>query len=312
MVSVIMLTYNRAKVVSGMINDILGQTYNNIEFVIVNNGSDDDTDQILKKFSASDDRVKIITIPASSIGRARNIGLKNSKGDRIAYVDDDDRVDSDFLEFLVNLMNEFDADISMCGASQGDGFTRDPQCLFDEKYVLDGEEAVRALIGRRYIRNGTATKLYKREVLEKFPFVENYRNEDLHTQYKYLLASRVVAIYGIEKYYITRHEGNVSGFTGDASKWDARTIRDYYEAYHNRAEYLIENAPNLARLAQYSEWSFMISMVDKIQKYNLQDCKELQKEFVEELGRHKNEFLEMQEIQDFERKWVDDYIKNAS
>lgn len=308
MISVIMLTYNRRELVPHMIEDILGQTYGDFEFIIVNNGSTDGTDVLLRDFSNRDRRVKIINISPSSIGRARNIGLSLARGEFVAYVDDDDRVKKDFLKFLISLIREHDADISMCGASEGDGVTRRPQCLFDEKYVLSGEEAVRLLLDRKYIRNGTATKLYRREILEKFPFVENYRNEDLHTQYKYLLSSKVVVIQGVDNYYITRHASNVSGFTSDASKWDAKTIQDYFDAYHNRTDYLRIHAPSLYEQALYSEWSFMISMVDKIESYGLSGCNGIERTFLTELEHHREDFLNMPYIQDIERSWINRYL----
>lgn len=308
LVSVIMLTHNRSSLVANMIGDILHQTHQDYEFIIVNNGSTDNTSSVLQKYALMDNRIKIISIPDSTIGRARNIGLAESIGKYIAYVDDDDRAKPDYLEFLLDLIMGYDADISMCGATEGDGTFRAPQCLFDEKYVLPGEDAVRMLMERRYIRNGTATKLYRREILEQFPFVENYKNEDLHTQYKYLLASKVVVIHGLDKYYITRHSSNVSGFTSDASKWDEETIRGYLDAYHNRTVYIRENAPSIFHLALYSEWSFMISMINKIEAYNLDDCRELETNLIMELTSHKKEFLECAEIKDFEVEWVLTYI----
>lgn len=311
MISVIMLTYNRKSLVINMIEDILGQTYRDFEYIIIDNGSDDGTSDVLKKYIENDSRIRVITIPKSSIGAARNVGVAHSGGEYIAFVDDDDRVEPDFLEFLISLRDEYDADISMCGATEGDGTTRAPQCLFDEKMVLSGEEAVSLLLGRRFIRNGTATKLYRRNILERFPFVENYRNEDLHTQYKYLLAAKVVVIHGVDKYYITRHAGNVSGFTSDASGWDYQTMRDYLDAYRNRTQYLKENAQSLYDQALYSEWSFMISMIEKIDRFELSDCEPLQQIMKRELSVHREEFLNMPEIQDFERKWIDDYIKDT-
>ncbi len=312
MISVIMLTYNRIDYASNMIQDILNQTYSDFEFVIVDNGSDDGTAQVLQEWANKDSRIKIRTIEKSTIGHGRNAGVQASKGEYIAFVDDDDRVKTDFLEFLMNLIKENNADISMCGASQGDGTTWEPQCLFDEKYVLNGEEATRLLLGRKYIRNGTATKLYRRGLLEEFPFVEHYKNEDLHTQYKYFLASKVVVIHGVDKYYITRHTSNVSGFTSNASAWDRQTISDYWDAYRNRTLYIKDHAPSLYDYAKYCEWSFMISMVDKITTYKLDGCTDLREKLVGELKEHLTEFLATEELQPFERKWIHDYIENPA
>ena len=270
MISIIMLTYNRKEFVRQMIEDILKQSYTNFEYIIVNNGSTDGTDEILHRYEKMDNRIKVITLYQSeSIGKGRNIGVENASGELITFVDDDDRVKNDFLEILLLLMEEYNADISMCGASEGDGNTRNPQCLFDEKMILTGEEALRLLLGRKYIRAGMPTKLYKKKILLKYPFEEKYKNEDIHTQYKYLLTSKVVAIHGVDKYYFTRHANNISGFTNNAQNWDKQTLKDYLTAFHNRTQFIKENATNTYELALYSEWSFMISMVEKIDRFNL-------------------------------------------
>lgn len=305
-----MLTYNRKEYVENMIKDILKQSFREFEYIIIDNGSTDETNKLLNKYAELDSRIKIITLAKpQTIGRARNIGIKNAQGKFVAFVDDDDRVKPDFLHFLFSLIQDNDADISMCGATEGNGETSRPQCLFDEKLILTGEEALKLLLGRKYIRAGMPTKLYKKDILEKYPFEENFKNEDIHTQYKYLLAGRRVAIQGLDKYYITRHGNNVSRFTSDAGHWDVQTINDYLVAFHNRTEFIKQNAPNVYELALYSEWSFMISMVEKINRFKLIDCAEIYTSLLETLCEHKKQFMSMPEIKDFEKTWIERYIK---
>lgn len=312
-ISVIMLTYNREAYIGNMIQDILNQTYSDFEYIIVDNGSSDQSGTIADRYAERDKRIRVIHLDKPvSIGHGRNIGLSNAMGEYIAFVDDDDRVKNDFLEFLLDLIEDNNADISMCGTTEGDGTTRNPQCLFDEKMILTGEEALRLLLGRKYIRAGIPAKLYKREMLEKYPFEEKYKNEDIHTQYKYLLESKTVVIHGVDKYYITRHADNVSGFTSNAGMWDARTMSDYLHAFHNRTEYVRQMAPNSYQLALYAEWSFMISMVEKIERFQIEDCRKIQQVLIEILRVNRTAFLNMQEIQDFEREWMEKYVKNGS
>lgn len=310
MISVIMLAYNREQYIKNMIEDILNQTYKNFEFIIVDNGSMDHSAEIADHYAAQDQRISVIRLESpKSIGYARNLGLRKSRGEYVAYVDDDDRVKPDFLEFLFNLIEENDADMAMCGAAQGDGKSKEPQCLFEEKKILTGEEALRLFLERKYIRANTPTKLYKREILEKFPFEEKYRNEDIHTQYKYLLSAKKVAIHGLDKYYFTLHDSNVSAFVSDAGRWNAQTMKDYLEAFHNRTEYIEQNAPDTYAIALYSEWSFMISMIEKIDKFNLTDCAEIGRELIQILKRHKEQFINMPETKDFEKEWIERYLE---
>ncbi len=308
MISVIMLTYNREKFVDKMIADIANQTYQEYEFIIVDNGSDDSTPQKLRNYSIRDSRIRVVTIPKGSIGHARNIGVHISAGEYIAFVDDDDRVEKDYLEFLYKMMLEDDADIAICGVSEGNGETRSQENILNDKRYLSGEGAVELLIDRKYIRAGMPGKLYKKSILDKYPFVENYENEDIHIQYKYLLAADKVVLYGLDKYYAVRHEGNVSRFTSSANMWTKKIMSDYLTAYHNRTQFIEENAPNIYEKTLYSEWSYMISMVEKISRYNLQDCMEIKAQLIKELQENRDYFYSMKWIKPFELDWMKQYV----
>ncbi len=308
MISVIMLTYNREKFVFNMIEDVLKQSYKNFEFLIIDNGSVDGTPLLLNKYSDNDTRIRIITLPGGSIGHARNVGVNSAKGDYIAFVDDDDRIETDYLEFLYNLAQSNEADIAICGTSEGDGCSRKPQCILNEKRVMSGEEAVRLLLERKYIRASTPGKLYGKKILKLWPFVEDYKHEDIHTQYKYMLSAQKVVIHGLDKYYFTRHEGNISRFTSAAEMWTKETMHEYLMAYHNRTEYIKENAPRIYQETLYSEWSYMISMIDKISLYHIEECRGIQKELIHIIASNKDVFCAMPWIKDFELEWIKSYI----
>ena len=312
MISLIMLTYNRMNLVSNMINDILKQTYDDYELVIINNGSTDSTGRLLKNFALRDKRFRIIELDKPvTIGKARNIGVAASKGDFLAFVDDDDRISEDYLDFLLSLLEDNKSDISICGCSEGDGITRIPQCIYDEKMVVSGRLATEMLLRREKIRAGMPTKLYKREIIVKYPFDENCKNEDIHTQYKYLLEAGRVAMHGIDKYYILRHGGNVSEFTAVSSKWTKEILRDYLRAYSDRTAYIKEKAPDLLVLQKYCEWSFWISMIDKIETNDLVDCKQIEDDLKQKLWEVKDAFLNDKEIKDFETAWMERYVLNG-
>lgn len=308
MISVIMLTYNREKFVTNMIEDVLNQSYKNFEFIIIDNGSSDKTPLILEGYANKDNRIRIITLPGGSIGHARNVGVNSAKGEYIAFVDDDDRIEPDYLEFLHNLIQSNEADIAICGTSEGNGSTRIPQCILDEKRILTGEEAVCLLLERKYVRASTPGKLYNKNTLKLWPFVENFKHEDIHTQYKYMLSANKVVIYGLDKYYFTRHEGNVSRFTSAAELWTKQTMSDYLVAFHNRTEFIKENAPQIYQQTLYSEWSYMISMIDKISRYNIEECREIQQKLISILASNYDIFCSMPWIKDFELEWMNCYV----
>ena len=106
LISVIMPTYNRAEQVGKMINQLLHQTYQNFELIIVNDGSTDDTKNQLSIFEKNDNRIRSITIPNGGPSNARNIGIEKAHGYYITFIDDDDEIPNNYLELLMAKENE--------------------------------------------------------------------------------------------------------------------------------------------------------------------------------------------------------------
>ena len=132
LLSVLMLTYNRENLVSRAIESILRQTYSNFEFIIVDNGSTDKSGQIADEYAKQDSRIRVIHRDKGTISAGRNTALDAAQGDYLAFIDDDDWVEPDFLEFLLNLAVKNQADVAICGAADK---------VFDEKRVMSAEEA---------------------------------------------------------------------------------------------------------------------------------------------------------------------------
>ena len=117
MISVIMLTYNRERLVPRAIESILNQTYQDFEFLIVDNGSTDKSGKIADTYARQDTRIRVIHRERGNIGAGRNTGLDTARGAYITFLDDDDWAEPDFLEFLVELLEENAADVAICGAA---------------------------------------------------------------------------------------------------------------------------------------------------------------------------------------------------
>lgn len=308
MISVIMLTYNREKYIARAIEAILKQTYSDFEFVIVDNGSSDRSGQIADEYARKDTRIKVLHIDKSSIGHGRNIGIANAKGEYIAFIDDDDVAAPDMLEFLNQLVKDNHADIAICGAQKEVNGKILPHSMWDEYCIWSASDAVMELLKRKRNNAGLPTKLIKRTLFEEIPFKEDCKYEDIWICYKYLANANKVAAYGLPKYCFTRHENNNSSFTQNASQWKAEQMEEYLAAFRERTEYISRKLPVLTELVQYSEWSYMISMCDKIKTYELKDCYNIFAELVQELKTKQQEFLVSPYIQDFEKEWMQEYI----
>ncbi len=309
-VSVIMLTYNREALVGRAIESILAQTMADFEYIIVDNGSTDRSGEIAEEYAKKDTRIRVLHIPKSNIGTGRNAGLDAARGEYVTFIDDDDTAEPDMLEFLYGLAKEAGAEISVCGSVKETDGELSPNCVFEEKLTMTPEEAVATLLERKKIKTGMPAKLVKRELFEKVRFPEEGKYEDIRTTYKYFaIANRVVA-QGSPKYRVLRHIGNNSAFTTNDVLLTPEQLDEYFDAFRERTEYLSAKLPMIADYAQYSEWSYMISMCNKISRNKLVSCQK-QLEFVkQELTEHYAEFYESEYIEEFEREFMREYIED--
>jgi len=113
LVSVVMPTYNDAKYLKSAIDDILNQTYANFEFIIVNDGSTDETAQILESYAKQDSRIRVFDKENGGTGSALNHGFRQARGEFGTWVSSDDNKQPNYLEVLVNVLKK-NRDIEFC------------------------------------------------------------------------------------------------------------------------------------------------------------------------------------------------------
>ena len=290
-VSVIMLTYNREQYVRRAIESILCQTFEDFEFIIVDNGSEDSSGKICDNYAECDRRVSVIHKEKGNIGSGRNAGLDAAKGEYIAFVDDDDTTEPDFLEFLHNLAIENNADTAICGSwRQFENGESKPKYIFDEILLHDAETAVMDLVLRKHYNSAMPTKLIKKRLFNdiRFPIIGKY--DDISTTYKIFANARLIATHGKGKYYFLRHDGNNSGAATKYHLLNPQQLNEYLSVFSERTKYLSCVLPNLTDFARWSEWSYMISMVDKINRFNSLNCDEPLAFMLIELTQNRDKF----------------------
>ena len=179
-VSVIVPVYNGEKHIEQCVRSILDQSYSNIELIIIDDGSTDDSGSICDSLAEEDPRVTVFHKENGGVSSARNYGLKHISGEYVIFIDADDYLDEDMIEFLVDLLRNNHADVSQCGYRRIVGDTI--RLVNDTKktYVLCQEEALGYLITGKLFASGLWNKLFKADVIKDLRFdAEIAINEDV-------------------------------------------------------------------------------------------------------------------------------------
>jgi glycosyltransferase involved in cell wall biosynthesis len=272
-ISVGMLTYNRKQYLERSIGSILSQDFSNFEVIIVDNGSTDGSGLICDTYAEKDPRIRVIYKQRGNIGSGRNEVVKAAKGMYVAFIDDDDYALPDMLSFLYGLITEYNADISFCGSYKDiSGMGVSPNFIFDHRGLLTPREAVIQLLERKIVNAATPTKLFRKNILDAFPFDEDKHYEDIFITYKLFASANQVAIHELPKYYFVRHGSNNSQFTTNDHLLSPSQLDEYFDAYRERTTWLIERFPDISEIVMYSQWSFLISMYHKIIVNQISGC----------------------------------------
>ena len=199
MISVIVPVYNVEEYLEECLESIRHQTFTDIEVILVNDGSIDSSRQICERYCEKDNRFKLINQENQGQSVARNRGVKESIGEYIMFVDSDDVINTSVLEVLLPYMKT-DVDIVECRSSinKEEFFLNRTSTIVFEG---NAKEAILNCIVSEDVKFCAFTKLYRREIVEKVPFLEGYIYEDVFTGINYLKHMRKIVVVDYIGYY---------------------------------------------------------------------------------------------------------------
>ena len=199
MVSVIVPIYNVEEYLEECLESIRNQTYTNIEVILVNDGSTDGSKEICERFCLQDSRFKLINQENQGQSVARNRGFKESRGQYIMFVDSDDVVKEDLVEVLFSYVKA-DVDIVECKLTQNKEELKKNKPI---RVIFEGNstEAIIKCIAIKEVKFCPVTKLYRRELVEKVPFLEGVIYEDVYTGINLLKNIRKMIVVDLNGYY---------------------------------------------------------------------------------------------------------------
>lgn len=234
MISIIIPVYNVENYLAECLKSIQSQTYNNIEVILVNDGSTDNSKMICERYCKEDRRFHLLNQENQGQSVARNMGVAASTGEFIAFVDSDDIILPNYLETLIHYMAE-DVDIV---ESQ---FTVSKKKFLDEKpkeptiiFEGDSQEAVKA-VSNHSLSVNPVTKLYRRTVVESVPYLEGIIFEDIYSGVGMLKYIRKIIKLDYVGYYYRQHQSSTMHRAFTPKNLDVFTASDkLIELYSDR------------------------------------------------------------------------------
>lgn len=211
LISVIVPVYNTDKYLEKTLDALKNQTYKNLEFVIVDDGSTDSSAKICDKFAESDSRFKVIHQENKGVCAARNKAISEAQGEYIGFCDSDDLPEPDLYETLYSLIEENQCDISMVKAAFhfSDGKVSAEQT--GKLTVFNDNTEVLKLLLTLKTDLGIYTKLISSELCRSIRFEEPRKlNEDKYYLFEVFLKAKKICFKDICKYNYIRHEESSS------------------------------------------------------------------------------------------------------
>lgn len=212
LISIIVPVYNVEKYLPKCINSILSQTYNNFELILIDDGSPDKCGLICDKFAESDNRIKVIHQKNSGVSTARNNGLKIAQGDFITFIDSDDYVAENYLQYMLEiLLNNTDTDFIICNFLR----VNEHGELAGKPPVIGNETKVTVCDNLDYYTYGNGLiwgALYRKQALIKngkyIRFEPKFKNseDNLFSLCVTLNSRKFIRTYEILYYYLVRDD----------------------------------------------------------------------------------------------------------
>ena len=208
LISVIVPVYNVEKYLEQCIESIINQTYKNLEIILIDDGSTDNSGKICEKYAKRDQRIKVVHQKNSGVSSARNTGIDFSTGKFINFIDSDDYIEKDMIEYLYNMIQTERADISMCSAYD----VYDDKTIFSAKkniyLTLNSHDAYYYMLQPKYFGIGICNKLISKELLKKDRFPIGRKNgEELELLQRLIYRAKKL-VYSSEPKYYYRQRNN--------------------------------------------------------------------------------------------------------
>ena len=232
LVSVIVPVYNVEKYVGDCIESLICQSYNNIEVILVDDGSVDSSGKICDEYAQQDTRIKVIHKENGGLSEARNFGITSATGEYYSFVDGDDFLSEDAILQMISLIKEKKCEIAVCNMIRyfEDGETEPFYVPSHTPKVLDGQDRFETLL-----QPSVCNKIFRAELFDSVRFPKGKFYEDTFVYHVLLYNANRVVLTGYDGYFYRSRRSSILGQNVMTDRYF-----DFIEAVWLRTEFLLE------------------------------------------------------------------------
>lgn len=250
LISIIVPIYRVEAYLERCVTSIQQQSYEKIEILLIDDGSDDDCGEMCDIIANNDKRVRVFHQSNKGLSAARNVGIENSNGEYLIFIDSDDYINHDMIKRLYIAIEKYDADIAMCGFDMVYEDGRIEKTVFNSKHrvqLLSGKDATKRLMQNLEPTMIVAwNKLVKSSVWNTMRFPEGKQHEDDFTTYRLFYEAERIVIINEQLYHYFQRANSIIG-SGFSEK-SLHKIEAYIEArkyFRSKDKQLFQRATNI-------------------------------------------------------------------
>lgn len=258
-ISVIIPVYNVEKYLRKCLDSVLGQTFEDIEVLLVDDCSTDGSREICREYAKKDSRVRCLFQEANSgPGRTRNIGIEQAQGRYIMFTDGDDYIDTGMVGQLYQNIESSGADVASCGIYNVFRQRKVPQYDKIEKFLCPTEEAFGLLLLGEKIPGSPCTKLYRAKIFEDLRFPEGILYEDVKFHTELMQKIKNIYVDTTPLYYYIHRSNSIT-----TQRFDSRAMMFIY-AYEDALRVVKKKYPSAVPQAEFKlTWAYF-SIMDRM------------------------------------------------
>ena len=260
LITIVIPIYNVENYLHKCVTSVINQTYTNLEIILVDDGSPDKCGEICDEYEKLDKRIKVIHKTNGGLSDARNAGIDIATGKYISFIDSDDYIDQDYVEFLYNQISKYNTRMAICSHRVLYDTGKIIEKQTDEVSILDSKTVLERILYDEDIDLSTWAKLYDINLFKDIRFPKGRLYEDSATTYLLIDQCKKISIESKSKYNYVIRRSSITNNKFTAKKMDLITSTE------EMADYIITKYPDLKSAAErrvmYSYLSTLSQLVN--------------------------------------------------